>query len=190
MSPTTKKQAANMAKKSKIIQMDQNDDTQSSDGLGDSMKSTRSNSSSTSASSTKQIARINRMVLDKNSEEYRKRRERNNLAVKKSRNKSKLKTEETMKRVRELKAENDKLETKVKLLSKELSFLKDLFLAHAGSVHGGLELQQQLSNGSHQENQTQSILSTNGPIDSKVISSALANLRKEKMLTLKSEEDD
>lgn len=32
-----------------------------------------------------QYARVNRVVLDKNSDEYRKRRERNNIAVKKSR---------------------------------------------------------------------------------------------------------
>ena len=34
---------------------------------------------------TRQFARVNRVILDKNSDEYRKRRERNNLAVKKSR---------------------------------------------------------------------------------------------------------
>lgn len=32
-----------------------------------------------------QFARVNRVILDKNSDEYRKRRERNNIAVKKSR---------------------------------------------------------------------------------------------------------
>ena len=32
-----------------------------------------------------QYARVNRVILDKNSDEYRKRRERNNIAVKKSR---------------------------------------------------------------------------------------------------------
>lgn len=73
---------------------------------------------------------------DKNSDEYRKRRERNNIAVKKSRNKSKLKTQQTLERVNELKKENEMLEAKIALLVKELSFLKDLFLAHAGNAHG------------------------------------------------------
>jgi CCAAT/enhancer binding protein (C/EBP) gamma len=34
--------------------------------------------------------------------------------------------------VSKLKLENEKLEEKVKLLSKELDFLKNIFLAHAG----------------------------------------------------------
>lgn len=34
----------------------------------------------------------------------------------------------------QLKSENETLEEKIKLLTKELSFLKDLFLAHAGTV--------------------------------------------------------
>lgn len=76
------------------------------------------------------------LPLDKNSEAYKRRRERNNLAVKKSRSKSKMKTQETLERVNKLKVENEVLEAKIKLLSKELSFLKDLFLAHAGSAHG------------------------------------------------------
>ncbi|XP_035678594.1 CCAAT/enhancer-binding protein beta-like [Branchiostoma floridae] len=73
---------------------------------------------------------------DKNSDEYRKRRERNNLAVKKSRDKSRQKTQETLRRVQELKEENERLELKIKILSKELSVLKDLFLSHAGSLPG------------------------------------------------------
>ena len=81
----------------------------------------------------KRFGRVNRVVLDKNSEEYKKRRERNNMAVKKSRTKSKQKTQETMQKVTQLKEENERLEQKVKLLSKELSFLKDLFLTHANS---------------------------------------------------------
>lgn len=74
--------------------------------------------------------------VDKNSDEYRRRRERNNIAVKKSRTKSKMKTQQTLERVNQLRAENEMLETKIKLLTKELSFLKDLFMAHAGSAHG------------------------------------------------------
>uniref|UniRef100_UPI00398E932F CCAAT/enhancer-binding protein gamma-like n=1 Tax=Pristiophorus japonicus TaxID=55135 RepID=UPI00398E932F len=69
----------------------------------------------------------------KESEEYRQRRERNNMAVRKSRLKSKQKAQDTQQRVEELKEENERLEAKIKLLSKELSVLKDLFLEHAHS---------------------------------------------------------
>lgn len=55
-------------------------------------------------------------------------------AVKKSRVKSRMRTQETMQRVQKLKTENDMLEEKIKILSKELGFLKDLFLAHAGAL--------------------------------------------------------
>ncbi|XP_007906103.1 CCAAT/enhancer-binding protein gamma-like [Callorhinchus milii] len=72
----------------------------------------------------------------KESVEYRQRRERNNLAVRKSRLKSKQKAQDTQQRVTELKEENERLEAKIKLLSKELSVLKDLFLEHA---HGFTE---------------------------------------------------
>ena len=71
---------------------------------------------------------------DKDSEEYRQRRERNNLAVKKSRMRSKQKAMDTQQRVNELKEENERLEAKIKLLSKELSVLKDLFLEHAHNL--------------------------------------------------------
>ncbi|GAB6033360.1 hypothetical protein CHUAL_013125 [Chamberlinius hualienensis] len=72
-----------------------------------------------------------RSSVNKTSDEYKKKRERNNLAVKKSRTKTKMKTQETLERVNKLRAENELLESKIKLLSKELSFLRDLFVAHA-----------------------------------------------------------
>ncbi|XP_063542162.1 CCAAT/enhancer-binding protein gamma-like [Cydia strobilella] len=68
---------------------------------------------------------------DDESDDYRKRRDRNNEAVKKSRFKSKQRTQETFTRVSKLKAENQMLEDKVKTLTKELQFLKELFLAQA-----------------------------------------------------------
>ncbi|KAI5726835.1 hypothetical protein M8J76_009254 [Diaphorina citri] len=74
--------------------------------------------------------------LDSGDDNYRRRRDRNNLAVKRSRVKSRIKTQETMERVNKLKTENDMLEEKIKILSRELSFLKNLFLAHAGSTNG------------------------------------------------------
>ncbi|XP_072276275.1 CCAAT/enhancer-binding protein gamma [Pyxicephalus adspersus] len=72
--------------------------------------------------------------VDRSSEEYRLRRERNNMAVKKSRLKSKQKAQDTLQRVNQLKEENERLEAKIKLLTKELSVLKDLFLEHAHSL--------------------------------------------------------
>jgi CCAAT/enhancer binding protein (C/EBP) gamma len=65
------------------------------------------------------------------SDDYKIRRERNNIAVKKSREKTRERAKETLVRVAELKQENTALEGKVALLSKELTLLKDLLLAHA-----------------------------------------------------------
>lgn len=67
-------------------------------------------------------------------DEYLARRERNNIAVRKSREKSRAKAKETLAQVDKLRKENEMLEQKVTILSKELSVLKDLFLAHAGNV--------------------------------------------------------
>ena len=51
-------------------------------------------------------------------DEYLKKRERNNVAVRKSRRKAKQKIEETRQRVSELTSENDDLRSKVTLLQK------------------------------------------------------------------------
>lgn len=52
------------------------------------------------------------------------------------RTKSKLKSVETMQKVNLLKAENDYLSRKVDSLSRELSLLKEIFMAHASNAHG------------------------------------------------------
>ena len=70
-------------------------------------------------------------VADKNTKEYREKRERNNIAVRKSREKNRQQILETQKRVKELEEENAALQSKITLLSKELKVLKDLF-ASAG----------------------------------------------------------
>ncbi|CAB0010346.1 unnamed protein product [Nesidiocoris tenuis] len=71
-------------------------------------------------------------ILDSSDDEgYRKKRDRNNMAVKRSRVKSRMKTQETVERVEQLKRENDQLVEKINLMSKELSFLKELFIAQA-----------------------------------------------------------
>ncbi|XP_067209844.1 CCAAT/enhancer-binding protein homolog 2 isoform X1 [Linepithema humile] len=77
-------------------------------------------------------AKRKKHVEDEGDEDYRKRRDRNNQAVKRSRVKSKIRTQQTLDRVNQLKTENELLEEKIKMLNKELGFLKDLFLAHAG----------------------------------------------------------
>ena len=63
----------------------------------------------------------------KGSDEYLRKRARNNEAVRKSRVKSKKKIEETQQRVNMLSKENSELKTKVTLLTKELNVLRSLF---------------------------------------------------------------
>jgi len=70
---------------------------------------------------------VGKKMIDKNSEEYRRRRERNNVAVRRSRDKTRHKREETEKRVAELEEENQKLREKLTLLNKEINVLKSLF---------------------------------------------------------------
>lgn len=66
---------------------------------------------------------------DKDSDEYRQRRERNNLAVRKSRDKAKMRNLETQHKVLELAAENDRLQKRVEQLSRELATLRNLLSA-------------------------------------------------------------
>lgn len=90
---------------------------------------------------TSEFARVNRVMLPKNSEEYRLRRERNNAAVKRSRYKSKQKYMETQKRVDKLREENTLLEKRVEALSRELTFMKQIFMPrpknefHVNPIH-------------------------------------------------------
>ncbi|XP_073962462.1 CCAAT/enhancer-binding protein gamma-like [Choristoneura fumiferana] len=65
---------------------------------------------------------------DDEDEDYRRGRERNNEAVRRSRNKAKQRTQETFTRVSKLKAENQILEDKVRILTQELEFHKKLFM--------------------------------------------------------------
>ncbi|XP_052816649.1 CCAAT/enhancer-binding protein delta-like [Mya arenaria] len=64
----------------------------------------------------------------KNTTEYFDKRARNNVAVRKSREKAKLRQGETETRVNQLTNENERLQKKVDLLSKELNVLKSLFI--------------------------------------------------------------
>lgn len=62
----------------------------------------------------------------RNDDEYLRRRQRNNEAVKKSRVKSKLRSQATQDRVQQLQLQNTQLEEKMKNLSSEVDFYKDL----------------------------------------------------------------
>lgn len=66
-------------------------------------------------------------VLDKESDEYKSKRKRNNVAVRKSREKSKARNKELQTKVQTLQTENEKLNKKVELLTKELTVLRSLF---------------------------------------------------------------
>merc|ERR1711902_417273 len=78
--------------------------------------------------------------------QYIEKRAKNNDAVKKSREKTKLKAKETLEKVTILKQENEMLEERIKLLHKELVFLKDIFFAHAGTKHGLTDMDMDIKN--------------------------------------------
>ncbi|XP_067396152.1 CCAAT/enhancer-binding protein alpha [Emydura macquarii macquarii] len=65
--------------------------------------------------------------VDKSSSEYRVRRERNNIAVRKSRDKAKQRNVETQQKVMELTNDNDRLRKRVEQLTRELETLRGIF---------------------------------------------------------------
>lgn len=67
-------------------------------------------------------------LIDKGSDEYKKRRERNNVAVRKSREKAKMRSRETERRVAELSKENQLVRAKYEELMREFNVLKSLLL--------------------------------------------------------------
>lgn len=91
-------------------------------------RSTNSNQENDSDVPSTEMGRVNRKTMPKDSEEYRRRRERNNEAVKKSRSKSRQKTLETQHRVAQLREENKQLERRVESLTRELNFMRDIFV--------------------------------------------------------------
>lgn len=78
------------------------------------------------------------ITISKDDEEYIKKRARNNVAVKKSREKAKNRIQETQHRVEQLSKENEELQTKVNLLSKELNVLRALFTNGGFTLPGEL----------------------------------------------------
>ncbi|CDR00819.1 unnamed protein product [Oncorhynchus mykiss] len=65
--------------------------------------------------------------VDKASTEYRLRRERNNVAVRKSRDKAKMRNVETQHKVIELASDNERLRKRVEHLTRELDTLRGIF---------------------------------------------------------------
>ncbi|XP_055490087.1 CCAAT/enhancer-binding protein delta [Leucoraja erinacea] len=65
--------------------------------------------------------------VDRQSSEYRQRRERNNIAVRKSRDKAKRRNVEMQQKMLELNAENDRLHKKIEQLSRELAIMRNFF---------------------------------------------------------------
>ena len=84
------------------------------------------------ARQSRSTAKQAKKIYNKSSEEYRDKRERNNVAVRKSRNKMKLRAQETERRVHELEEENTALQNQVSLLLKELKVLKGLLTSADG----------------------------------------------------------
>jgi len=84
----------------------------------------KGNVSPNERSSQKSPRQKSRKTIEKGSEEYLVKRERNNVAVRKSRTKAKLKHIETQMRVGELTEENDQLRNRISELQKELNALK------------------------------------------------------------------
>nr|ACI69706.1 CCAAT/enhancer-binding protein delta [Salmo salar] len=65
--------------------------------------------------------------VDRYSHEYRQRRERNNVAVRKSRDKAKQRNVEMQQNMLELGSENDRLHKTIDQLNRELTGLRDFF---------------------------------------------------------------
>lgn len=87
-----------------------------------------SSSVSSAKSSPRKMGREKgKKAVDRLSVEYRQRRERNNIAVRKSRDKAKRRNMEMQQKLLELSADNDRLHKTIEQLTRELSGLRDFF---------------------------------------------------------------
>ncbi|XP_037779639.1 CCAAT/enhancer-binding protein-like [Penaeus monodon] len=83
--------------------------------------------------------------LDKGSEEYKRRRERNNIAVRKSREKAKARSRETEERVKKLIVDNDRLHKRCEQLTKEVAAFQNMFASmHCLPEHIRREINKQM----------------------------------------------
>ncbi|XP_041962692.1 CCAAT/enhancer-binding protein delta [Alosa pseudoharengus] len=74
--------------------------------------------------------------LDRYSPEYRQRRERNNIAVRKSRDKAKMRNLDMQQKMIELSSENERLHKTIEQLTRELSSLRNFFKQLPSSSFG------------------------------------------------------
>ncbi|CAJ1072430.1 CCAAT/enhancer-binding protein delta [Xyrichtys novacula] len=87
-----------------------------------------SSSASSAKSSPRKMGREKgKKSVDRYSVEYRQRRERNNIAVRKSRDKAKMRNLEMQQKLIELSSENDRLHKTIEQLTRELTGLRDFF---------------------------------------------------------------
>ncbi|XP_059200740.1 CCAAT/enhancer-binding protein delta [Centropristis striata] len=94
-------------------------------------------SASSAKSSPRKLGREKSKRVDKYSTEYRQRRERNNIAVRKSRDKAKRRNMDMQHKLLELSSENDKLHKTVEQLTRELTGLRDFFKQMPNSNFAG-----------------------------------------------------
>lgn len=85
-----------------------------------------------------------KVTVSKGTDEYLRKRARNNEAVRKSRVKSRLRIEDTQNRVDLLAQENSDLKTKVTLLTKELNVLRSLFANGSVTLPGNVSIENTL----------------------------------------------
>ena len=89
-------------------------------------------------SNSSKLSKSVKKIVDKGSDEYKRRRERNNVAVRKSREKAKQKSRDTERKVSELQRDNENLRKRVDMLNKELNVLKTL-LTNTGVPQKSIE---------------------------------------------------
>ena len=106
--------------------------------------------SSTQNTDSKTAKAAKRAADKEMDEDYQKKRERNNIAVRKSRMKAKERIEETRQRVVDLSKENEELRNKVSLLQKELNVLRSLFANGGMTVPSEINVQFTNSNSDNQ----------------------------------------
>ncbi|KAL3040899.1 hypothetical protein OYC64_011809 [Pagothenia borchgrevinki] len=83
-------------------------------------------------------APVNKRSLSKDSAEYRLRRERNNVAVRKSRDKARRRIQMTQQRAVQLQEENQRLQSRIGQLTQELDSLKHILSQrHLQGAEGG-----------------------------------------------------
>ncbi|XP_020646595.3 CCAAT/enhancer-binding protein delta [Pogona vitticeps] len=92
-------------------------------------------SRSSASSSPGGKERTVKKCVDRFSPEYRQRRERNNIAVRKSRDKAKRRNQEMQQKLVELSAENERLHKKIEQLTRDLSSLRHFFKQHSFLQH-------------------------------------------------------